>query len=197
MMFRSRCLSVAAALLVTGGVAAAQAPSTTEKAAQTASAEKSTTITAKPTTITASVEAIDRAGRIVTLKGPKGNLVDIYVDESRKAFDQLKVGDKIKATYNESVLVQVRKPGDPAPKSGDVAAVAQKAGGGGGTIARQMTATVTIAAIDPAVPSVTVKDEKGREYSMRVQEPKRLAAIKVGDTVDVTYTQALLLSVEK
>jgi hypothetical protein len=190
MMLRSRCLFVAASLFLTGGIAAAQAPSTTQKAAPSASA-------VKPTTITATVEAIDRAGRMVTLKGPKGNEVDVYVDESRKGFDQLKVGDKIKATYYESFLVNVRKPGDPAPKSGDVAAVAKQPGGRGGAIARQMTATVTITAIDPAVPSVTVKDEKGREYSTRVEDPKRLANVKVGDTVDLTYTQALLLSLEK
>jgi hypothetical protein len=190
MMLRSRCLSVAAALLLTGGVAVAQAPSTKEQAPKSASG-------AQAASITASVEAIDRAGRMLTLKGPKGNLVDVYVDESRKGFDQLKVGDRITATYYESVLVQVRKPGDKAPAPGDVAAAAQKPGGGGGAIARQMTATVTIAAIDPAVPSVTVKDEKGREYSMRVEQPKRLAAVKVGDTVDVTFTQALLLNLEK
>jgi hypothetical protein len=188
MMRRTRCLFVAASLLVTSGYAAAQAPSASEKGQQSASAASS---------ITATVEMIDRAGRMLTLKGPKGNLVDVYVDESRKGFDTLKVGDKIKATYYESILVNVRKPGDPAPKSGDVAAVGKQPDGRGGAIARQMTATVTIAAIDPAVPSVTVKDQKAREYSMRVEDPKRLAAVKVGDTVDITYTQALLLNLEK
>jgi hypothetical protein len=29
-----------------------------------------------------------------------------------------------------------------------------------------------------------------------VQDPKRLEGVKVGDTVDVTYTQAILLSVD-
>jgi len=31
---------------------------------------------------------------------------------------------------------------------------------------------------------------------MRVQDPKRLEGVKVGDTIDVTYTQALLIAVD-
>src|SRR4029450_12061345 len=57
------------------------------------------TMKSTPVTITATIEAIDQTTRIVTLKGPKGNLVDTYVDESSKRFDQLKVGDQVKAQY--------------------------------------------------------------------------------------------------
>jgi Cu/Ag efflux protein CusF len=59
-----------------------------------------------------------------------------------------------------------------------------------------VTATVTIQAIDPKVPSVTVKSDKGRVLSFRVQDAKNLEGYKVGDTVEVTYTQALAVSVE-
>jgi hypothetical protein len=187
MTLRTRCLHIAVSLLMTGGGAAAQDAASALQGASSA----------KPTTIVASVEAIDQANRMVTLKGPKGNLIDIYVDESRKGFDQLKVGDEIKATYYESFLIHVRTQGEPAPTSGDTAALTPRIGGSGGTLARQITATVTITAIDADVPSVTVKDEKDHVYSMRVQDPKRLATVKVGDIVDVTYTQALLLSLEK
>ena len=51
-------------------------------------------------------------------------------------------------------------------------------------------------AMDPAVPSVTVKGPKGNVMSLRIQDPKRLEGIKVGDTVDVTYTQALMLTAD-
>ena len=36
----------------------------------------------------------------------------------------------------------------------------------------------------------------GDVMSLRIQDPKKLEGIKVGDTVDVTYTQALMLSVD-
>ena len=149
-----------------------------------------------PTTITATIEAIDQTNRLVTLKGPKGNLAEIYVGPEYTRFDQLKVGDQVKATYYESLVTSVRKPGDPAPTAGVKTSETPRAGAPGQTIAKQVTLSVTIMAIDPAAPSVTVKGPKGNVISLRVEDPKRLEGIKVGDTVDVTYTQALLLSVD-
>ena len=149
-----------------------------------------------PQSITATIEAIDQTNRIVTLKGPKGNLVDAYLDESYKRFGDLKVGDQVKAQYYESLAVHIRKPGDPAPTAGASAAATPRAGAPGQTLSRQLTASVTVTALDPAVPSITVKGPKGNVYSMRVQDPTRLAGVKVGDTIDVTYTQALLVTVD-
>jgi hypothetical protein len=157
---------------------------------------QTTTTSTTPTTITATIEAIDQTNRIVTLKGPKGNLADVYVDEGNKRFNELKVGDTVKASYYESLAVNVRKPGDPAPTAGVQEKVTPSAGAPGTTVARQVTVTVTVMAIDPSVPSVTVKGPKGNVITTRVMDPKRLEGVKVGDTVDLTYTQALLISVE-
>ena len=57
------------------------------------------TLKSTPVTVTATIEAIDQTNRIVTLKGPGGNLVDTYVDDSFKRFNELKVGDQVKAQY--------------------------------------------------------------------------------------------------
>jgi hypothetical protein len=164
--------------------------------AQDKPAPKQLVTSTTPITVTASVEAIDQTNRVVTLKTPKGDLIDTYVDESHKRFNELKVGDLVKASYYESLAVRVRAPGDPAPTSGATELATPRTGAPGETVARQLTMSVTIMAIDPSIPSITVKGPKGNVVSMRVQDPKRLAAVKVGDTVDVTYTQALLLSIE-
>jgi Cu/Ag efflux protein CusF len=58
------------------------------------------------------------------------------------------------------------------------------------------TAVVTLTAIDLAVPSVTIKTEKGETMSFKVEDKANLAGVKVGDKVQVTYTQALAISVE-
>ena len=154
------------------------------------------TMKSTPVTITATIEAIDQTNRIVTLKGPKGNLVDTYVDESSKRFNQLKVGDQVKAQYYESLAMSIRKPGDPAPAAGVKDSVTAREGAPGATAARQLTGSVTVTALDPKVPSISVKGPKGNVFSMRVQDPKRLEGVKVGDTIDVTYTQALLVAVD-
>jgi hypothetical protein len=59
----------------------------------------------------------------------------------------------------------------------------------------QDTVSVTVQAIDKANQSVTVKRQDGGVVSFRVQNPKYLDMAKPGDTVDITYTRALLLEV--
>jgi ribosomal protein L21 len=146
-------------------------------------------------TVTATIEAIDRGNRLVTLKGEKGNLVTVQVGEEMKRFDELKVGDKVSATYMESVAVVVRQPGQPAPTSGSGPAVTRSTGAPGATAAVQDTITVTVVSVDKANQAVTVKRKDGSDVSMRVENPKYLEAVKAGDTVDITYTRALMVSV--
>jgi Cu/Ag efflux protein CusF len=145
-------------------------------------------------TIKATIEAIDKTAKTVTLKGPKGNLVEVDASGAPR-FDQLKVGDVVSATYYESVAVRIRKPGEPAPAAGSDA-VTPRAGAPGATAARQRTVSVVVQAIDASIPSVTIKTADGRVMSFRVQNPKNLEGVKVGDTVDVTYTEALLVKVD-
>ena len=45
--------------------------------------------------LTAEVVGVDKADRIVTLVGPRGNVVKSKVDPAASAFDGLKVGDSI------------------------------------------------------------------------------------------------------
>ncbi len=74
----------------------------------------------------------------------------------------------------------------------------ERAGGAkpGGKMTQTMTAVVTVTAIDMAVPSVTIKTEKGETMSFKVEDKANLTGVKVGDKVQVTYTQALAISVE-
>jgi hypothetical protein len=113
-----------------------------------------------------------------------------------KRFDELNVGDKVKLTYYESLVLQVRKPGGPAPTSGDQAKATKSTGAPGVTIARQQTTTVEVLAIDQKLPSITVKTADGRTVTRKVQDPKNLEGVKVGDKIDITYTQAAILAVE-
>jgi hypothetical protein len=147
-------------------------------------------------TLTATIEAIDKSNRLVTLKGEKGNVVTVHADETVKRFDELKVGDKVTATYYESLAVNVRKPGDPAPPAGTTGGVTPRTGGPGATAAMQDTITVTVQSVDLANRSVTVRKQDGSVVSMRVENPQYLQAVKAGDTVDITYTRALLLKAE-
>jgi hypothetical protein len=57
--------------------------------------------------ISAVVQDIDYYDRLITLKGPQGNVFTTYVDESVRSFNDLKVGDVIHARYTKSLAVSV------------------------------------------------------------------------------------------
>jgi len=146
-------------------------------------------------TATFTIVMIDQSSRVVTLKDKNGELQDVMCGPEVQRFAALKVGDVVTVRYHESLVSAIHTPGA-GPKPPASAAVTRTPGERpGGTIAQQLTATVTIVALDPNVPSVTVKMSDGRTISFKVADKKNLEGFKAGDTVDITYTQALAISV--
>lgn len=146
-------------------------------------------------TVTVTVEAIETSTREVTVRKADGSLETFYVPQAMKRFDTLKIGDKITAKYYDTIVLQVKEPGAP-----DVDRTAGKLvpveGAPAGTLSYQRTITTTITAIDPKVPSITFSGPKGWKYSSRVNDKAALAKVKVGDRVDITWTMAVLMSIE-
>jgi hypothetical protein len=147
-------------------------------------------------TQTFTIVAIDATNRIVTLKDKDGYTDSVYAGPEVQRFNELKVGDKVTFTYYESVVYQIQKPGAaPAPAGEQTGIVRSTGPKPGGTLSQQLTATVTIQAIDMKIPSVTIKMDDGTVSSFKVEDKKNLEGVKVGDRVQITYTQALAISV--
>jgi len=168
-----------AVLLLTGSTAGAQ----------------SKTLQGESETVTVTIESIDLSSRIMTVKDSKGVYETLDVPPEVKRFSELKVGDKITAHYYENVVVRLKKPGEAAVDV-DSGAVTRSPGTPGVTAAAQRTITVTVTEMDPKAKSVTVKGPNGYVYSRRVQDKKAYDKLKVGDQLDMTWTNALLLSVD-
>jgi hypothetical protein len=152
----------------------------------------------KPVTITATIEAIDQANRTVTLKGPKGNSVDVKAPEGMQGFKSLKVGDQVTVTYFEALAVQVRKPGDPAPAPVPPSTTTTRQDRKPGSqTRREQTFSVSVEAVDATAPSITVKGPQGGVVTLKVRDPKQLQNVKAGDTLDVTYYESLLVKVAR
>jgi Cu/Ag efflux protein CusF len=148
-------------------------------------------------TETFTIDAINHSQRIVSLKDSEGNIEEVYCGPEVERFDALKVGDKVTFRYYESLVYSIRKPGSgPAATPTGPAMTRTPGSKPGGTISQQMTATVTINAIDAKVPAVTITAADGRKMSFKVENPKNLEGVKVGDKVEITYTQALAISVK-
>lgn len=153
------------------------------------------TITGEKRTITGTIESIEASTREVTLKGPKGNYVTVEVPPDVKRFDEFKVGDTVTATYYENVVLRLKREGE-KPVDSDSAALTRSGGGPGATAATQRTITATITAIDPTVPSITFTGPNNWKYSSKVADKAALAKVKVGDKVDITWTEAVMVSVQ-
>ena len=72
-----------------------------------------------PVTRTATIEAIDKANRTVTLKGPTGNREEIKAPEQMEGFNSLRVGDQVTATYYTAIAVNYASPATRAPGGPD------------------------------------------------------------------------------
>ena len=64
--------------------------------------------------VMANVTAVNKKEGYVTLRGPKGNSVDVSVDPSQ--LKRVKVGDQVEAVYTEAVAVTVNHVAKPAKK---------------------------------------------------------------------------------
>jgi Cu/Ag efflux protein CusF len=186
-MSRSFTFVAALATLSVIGLGAAEARSQGDKPLATKQNKVTATVT---------VKAIDPATRSVTLRAENGNEDTFTVGPEVARFDQLKVGDTIRATYVESLVFQVRKPGAAAPPIDAVLAGGRLKDTPGGAIAVQETKAVTVKSVDMHAPSLTVTTADGRTLTRKVSDKTTLAGVKAGDQIDITYTQGLLVAAE-
>jgi len=146
-------------------------------------------------TVDGTVETIDYPKRVVTIKTTTGEFVAFDVPEGAQRFNEIKVGNKVQATYNNNVTVRLKPPGEPAV---DTAKTARTGGEGalpGGMAATERTMTATISAIDKSASSITFVGPNDWKYSRRVVEPKVFDQVKVGDQVDITWITDLTVVV--
>jgi Cu/Ag efflux protein CusF len=164
--------------------------------AQTAMAQ-SRTVRSEMRTETGTVEAVETSTRTVTLKKPDGTFVTTVAGPDITRFAEVKVGDKVSVRYYENVVIRVKQAGEPDVDSAVTGTTGSEQTLPGGTKAKQRTITATIAAIDPNTPSITFTGPNGWKYTSRVQDTAALAKVKVGDKVDIVWTEAQLVSLER
>jgi hypothetical protein len=146
-------------------------------------------------TVSGTVEAIDHDKRVLTLKGQKGDFVTIDVPADVKKFPEIKVGDTVMVRYYDNVTVRLKKPGEAAVNTDTAARTSAGGVKPGGTAATQRTMTAVIESIDSKVPSITFKGPAGWKYSRRIMDKEVLKQVKVGDQVDFTWTEAVMIEV--
>ena len=176
------------------GIAAAQAPkpAVTTSSVTSEPGKASIVSTAE---VTATITAIDKTTRTVTLKGPN-RTVDVVAGEEVRNFDRLKVGDRVAVKYVEALTLELKKTKGQQDTKVETAAIRAKPGDRpAGAVGREITVLADVVGVDPKKSIISLKGPHGDVVDLKVQNPDQFKVVKVGDQVEVVYTQALAVSV--
>ena len=147
----------------------------------------------------ARVGAIDPATRMVTLVSDAGDKLIFRADEGVRNLEQVKVGDELQGDLVEKLLIEAR-PATEAEKAAPVQVAeglvrAEPGEKPAGLFVRELKSVFTVASIDEASGGGELRDANGELHFVKARDPAVLERLKVGDTVVVTYTEALRLQV--
>ena len=154
-------------------------------------------------TMSATVESIDHDKRLVSLRGENGRTATVEVSPDVRNLAQVKPGDNVVVRYYEALAAQLKKKGESTTLDAvDVAAGTARAEPGerpGAAVGSTVTTTVVIDSVDQSFKTVTFRGPGGMLRTVAVETPKGqefIGRLRKGDEVEVTYTEALAVSVE-
>ena len=190
-------LSVAALVGAAALPALAQSNPPAAKAAVIAASAPGTATLAAAVTVSASVTAIDKTTRQVTLKGPEGRENTVTAGPEVRNFDQVKVGDIVTVRYVESLTLTLKKDGKELRSMTETPAAVRAPAGErpAGAVGRQVEVTANVVALDAKTQTVTLKGPK-QTVELKVPDAGQFKLIKVGDQIQATFTEAVALAVE-
>jgi len=155
-------------------------------------------VTVNSIEVTAKVTAIDTKNRKMTLLLPEGDKETVMVPPEAVNFDQISVGDLVKATLIEEVVVYLDEEGASIPDGYAAGvAIAPKGAQPGGVVAGTVKVTATVTAIDQSNRTATVRFNDGSVETFPVRDDIDLSQRKVGEKVVFMVTEMVALSVEK
>jgi len=148
--------------------------------------------------ISAQVVAIEKKTRTISLKGPKGKVVDIVAGDDVKNFDQIKVGDFLMVRYVQSLALELQKAksGMSGISATDTVVKAEPGQRPAVAGAREVSAIAKVSAIDQKAKTISLTGPRGNVVTLDVQNPDQFKVVKMGDEVLVTYTEAVAVSIE-
>lgn len=190
---RQALIAACAALTLCAGTASAQ----TEPARKTVELEDARGGSAV-LSVTGEITAVDVANRIVSIKGPKGNISDLRVDPAVRNLEQVKVGDRVRLSYRVGVALALRKGGDGIRERVETesAAVAAKGARPGGVATTRTTIVANVFGVDRKKKIVTLRGTSDQLTDVHVRDPQVLREVKVGDQVIASITESVALRVQ-
>jgi hypothetical protein len=147
----------------------------------------------------ATVEAIDPASRLVTLKGTDGRSLVVKAGPEVRNLPQVRVGDRVVVSYQEALLAEVVKPGTGSVGASEVVTRAAPGERPAAGMVDEVRLPVKIYAVDTFQNVVEVTGPRGYNRRIKVTDPRArdfIRGLKPGDEVQVTFREAFAVSVE-
>jgi hypothetical protein len=147
----------------------------------------------------ATVQSVDQATRLVTLRDAAGRTFAVQAGPDVRNLPQVKAGDQVVVKYQEALLAEVVKKGTGTTGMSSAAVRAEPGQRPGAGVAEEMRIPVKVYAVDVAQNTVEVTGPRGYNQLFKVRDPKAQAFIrglKPGDEVEITYREAMAISVE-
>jgi hypothetical protein len=146
----------------------------------------------------ATIESIDAKTREIILKDSEGKKVEFVAGPEVRNFDQLKKGDVVTIDYGVALAMRLAKITSKT-RARSVTEGLKRAEPGampGGVITREVKVTASVEALDAKTGMVTLRGPE-HTVSMKVEDPKMLEGVKVGDMVEALYAEAMAIKVER
>jgi hypothetical protein len=141
----------------------------------------------------ATVVAINRPSRKVTLQNARGQVVTVKVPADVD-LNRVRTGANVLIGVLETVSVKVMPPGSAALGNTLEVASTQPGQPQGRAWGQQLTIVAEVTAIDLASHTVTLRGAGGHSETITVRNPEvqqRMTTLQVGDLVELTYAEAL------
>lgn len=148
--------------------------------------------------VVSTVEAVDQATRVVTLKGKDGRTVTFVAGPEVKNLAQVHKGDVVTMEYIEAVALALRKT-DSKVRERTETDFKQSAPAGqrpAGIVGKDVRIVASVEAVNEKDGKVTLRGPE-RTVELRVKDPAILKQVKAGDMVEAEFVEALAVKVEK
>ena len=152
-------------------------------------------------TVSAEIVDIDHETREISLKTPMGDVVTLTAGEQVERLSEFAVGDSVVTTYLSSLEGDLRKPTEEEQEHPwielDAAAIAGLEELPGAAAGRVIQAVCTIEGMNRVLGTVTILDPRGKLHVIGDVEPEKMEGVVLGDTVIVTFSEAIAVTLEK
>jgi hypothetical protein len=159
--------------------------------------------TEQVTTTVGVIETVDPTSREILIRGDggaqSGALLSMVVGRAVQRINMLRPGDRVTVRYYQAIAARVASPLSTATPGSAVFTAERDADRPGGELTRVRSGRVTITAVNSQTGTISFTGPGGVSRTVTPRNAEVLSftrSLRVGQQVDITYEEALAISVE-